>query len=84
MKQDAFKNIVSLNCNDLDWKCKKIEQKIYEGDKKNLQPKISKNLNLEEKALTHRDKVHGRLVTIHYLTEPPDSPEIWPAVERLS
>lgn len=44
--------------------------------KKNLQFKRSEYLNIEEKALTHREKVYGRLVRIHYLTEPPDSPEI--------
>lgn len=62
----------------------KKEQNIYKGDKKNLQFKLSEYLNIEEKALTHREKVYGRLVRIHYLTEPPDSPEIWPALERLS
>lgn len=64
---------------------RKKEQNIYKGDKKkNLQFKRSEYLNIEEKALTHREKVYGRLVRIHYLTEPPDSPEIWPALERLS
>lgn len=84
------KHFVSLNWNDLDWKCKKKKKKkknktfIKVTTKKNLQFKLSEYLNIEEKALTHREKVYGRLVTIHYLTEPPDSPEIWPALERLS
>lgn len=55
---------------------KKNKTFIKVTTKKNLQFKLSEYLNIEEKALTHREKVYGRLVTIHYLTEPPDSPEI--------
>lgn len=55
---------------------KKNKTFIKVTQKKNLQFKRSEYLNIEEKALTHREKVYGRLVRIHYLTEPPDSPEI--------
>lgn len=55
---------------------KKNKTFIKVTKKKNLQFKRSEYLNIEEKALTHREKVYGRLVRIHYLTEPPDSPEI--------
>lgn len=55
---------------------KKNKTFIKVTKKKNLQFKRSEYLNIEEKALTHREKVYGHLVRIHYLTEPPDSPEI--------
>lgn len=55
---------------------KKNKTFIKVTKKKKLQFKRSEYLNIEEKALTHREKVYGRLVRIHYLTEPPDSPEI--------
>lgn len=57
-------------------KKKKKNKTFIKVTKKNLQFKLSEYLNIEEKTLTHREKVYGRLVTIHYLTEPPDSPEI--------